>query len=164
MPILIRAATNSDIPYIHQIAHEVWPKAYADVITAEQIAYMLDWMYSPSSLRDQMEAGAHFLLLEEDSTPLGFASFRCLQDTNWKLDKLYVQSDRQKNGLGKRLIERVRAEIKERGGTQLELQVNRNNKAIGFYQKLGFDILRVDDFDIGNGFYMNDYIMGCQID
>ena len=162
----IRFATIHDIPAIQRIAHEVWPKAYAEVITAEQIGYMLNWMYSPSSLTDQMRSGIRFLLLEDAiRTPIGFAAFHCLEDTTkWKLEKLYVRSDRQKRGLGKSLIERVRLEIKQSGGTQLELQVNRKNKAVGFYEKNGFQILRVDDFDIGNGFYMNDYIMGCPIE
>ena len=165
MAYTIREATPADIPAIHQIAHEVWPKAYAELITAEQIAYMLDWMYSPTSLSDQMESGIRFIILEDgSSTPLGFAAFRCLQDTHWKLDKLYVRSDRQQQGMGKSLIDRIRSEIKHAGGTHLELQVNRKNTAVVFYEKTGFQILRVDDFDIGNGFYMNDYIMGCAIE
>ena len=45
----------------------------------------------------------------------------------------------------------------------LELNVNRNNSAVGFYQHLGLKILRQGDFHIGNGFYMNDYIMGIDI-
>jgi hypothetical protein len=45
----------------------------------------------------------------------------------------------------------------------LELNVNRNNSAVGFYQHLGLKILRQGDFHIGSGFYMNDYIMGIDI-
>jgi ribosomal protein S18 acetylase RimI-like enzyme len=66
-------------------------------------------------------------------------------------------------GIGKHLVENVMAAIKQAGGTHLEFQVNRRNKAVGFYQRIGFHILREEDFDIGHGFYMNDYIMGCQI-
>ena len=36
---------------------------------------------------------------------------------------------------------------------------NRNNKAVGFYQQMGFTIRETADIEIGNGFYMNDYIM-----
>jgi ribosomal protein S18 acetylase RimI-like enzyme len=43
------------------------------------------------------------------------------------------------------------------------LNVNRNNKALGFYQKFGFVILREEDIDIGNGYFMNDYIMVCKL-
>lgn len=165
MALTIRAATPADIPGIHTLAHEVWPKAYAEIITPEQVAYMLNRMYSPESLRDQMQSGVRFLIQEEAlNTPVGFASFRWLQESDWKLDKLYVRSDRQQSGSGRALIERVLSEIKALGGHHLELQVNRRNNAVQFYHKLGFNILREADFDIGNGFYMIDYIMGIGIE
>jgi hypothetical protein len=39
------------------------------------------------------------------------------------------------------------------------LQVARKNKAKYFYEKLGFTVIATADFDIGNGYFMNDYIM-----
>ena len=160
----IRKASASDIRSISELAHEVWPKAYADVITPEQIRFMLEWMYSSSSLEQQLKSGIEFLLAEDkEGHLLGFASYRCLESSHWKLDKLYVRSDLQMKGIGKHLVENVMAAIKQAGGTHLEFQVNRRNKAVGFYQRIGFHILREEDFDIGHGFYMNDYIMGCPI-
>ena len=41
----------------------------------------------------------------------------------------------------------------------MELNVNRNNKALQFYQHMGMRKLREGDFPIGNGYYMNDYII-----
>ena len=41
----------------------------------------------------------------------------------------------------------------------LELNVNRQNIAVGFYKKLGFNIVAEEDISIGNGFFMNDYVM-----
>ncbi|RZM14506.1 MAG: GNAT family N-acetyltransferase, partial [Pedobacter sp.] len=32
-------------------------------------------------------------------------------------------------------------------------------QARGFYEKLGFQVIREEDIDIGNGFYMNDFVM-----
>ena len=44
--------------------------------------------------------------------------------------------------------------------SKLTLTVNRQNyKAINFYFKLGFKIQTVADFDIGNGYVMNDFVM-----
>jgi hypothetical protein len=37
--------------------------------------------------------------------------------------------------------------------------VNRYNKAKDFYEKAGFKIIETVDIEIGNGFYMNDYVM-----
>ena len=42
----------------------------------------------------------------------------------------------------------------------MRLTVNRSNfKSINFYFKLGFIIEEVKDFDIGNNYFMNDFIM-----
>lgn len=43
------------------------------------------------------------------------------------------------------------------------LNVNRNNKALHFYEHKGMKKLREGDFPIGNGYYMNDYIMGLEL-
>jgi ribosomal protein S18 acetylase RimI-like enzyme len=46
----------------------------------------------------------------------------------------------------------------------IRLTVNRQNyKSINFYFKNGFKIERVEDFDIGSGFWMNDFIMIKQV-
>jgi len=37
--------------------------------------------------------------------------------------------------------------------------VNRQNNAKNFYEKLGFVVIKEEDIDIGNGYFMNDYVM-----
>ena len=49
--------------------------------------------------------------------------------------------------------------MKKSGAEAFELNVNRRNKVLDFYQHLGMRIARSGDFDIGGGFFMNDYIM-----
>jgi ribosomal protein S18 acetylase RimI-like enzyme len=41
----------------------------------------------------------------------------------------------------------------------LQLQVNKHNKALYFYQKLGFRVIEEVVFDIGHGYIMDDYLM-----
>jgi ribosomal protein S18 acetylase RimI-like enzyme len=53
--------------------------------------------------------------------------------------------------------------IARKGGKALRLNVNRNNKAKEFYEKLGFTVIQEEDIDIGSGYYMNDYIMEKKI-
>ena len=43
-------------------------------------------------------------------------------------------------------------------GCRIELNVNRENPAVGFYEHIGMTRDRQGDFPIGKGFYMNDYI------
>ena len=159
---LIRSASITDIELIRSLCFEVWPQTYASIISQEQIEYMLDRMYSPLSLQQQMEEGAHFILLYNDALPIGFASYQVITPTHCKLHKLYVLPTQQGKGGGRVMIQQILVEIKEKGIQHLELQVNRNNSAVTFYERLGFYKREIADFDIGNGFFMNDYIM--QID
>jgi GNAT superfamily N-acetyltransferase len=106
-----------------------------------------------------MKEGATFLLLYQEQTPIGYASYQSLQASHFKLHKLYVLPHVQGKGAGRIFLTDLLQRIKELGAHTLELQVNRYNKAVGFYQQMGFTIRETADIEIGNGFYMNDYIM-----
>ena len=125
--------------------------------------YMLDWMYSTTSLQQQMQNGHQFFVAEVDDTLIGFASVSKEDGDTYKLNKLYVLPNTQKTGAGKALLLSVIAFAKENGGREIQLQVNRNNNAKDFYLKHGFVILYEADFEIGNGYFMNDYVMGLQL-
>lgn len=171
MPIpSIRIADTNDIATIQHLASLTWPVAYANILSPRQMSYMLDKMYSQANLYQQMTAEGHvFLIAMQDDQPVGFAGISPIDQhsydlppttTVWKLHKLYVLPAIQKSGAGKALMKEVTATIKKAGGNYLILQVNRNNPAYDYYLKNGFEVLESADFDIGNGFFMNDYVMG----
>ena len=120
---------------------------------------MLEKMYSPASLQEQMEAGSQFIFVYEGDSPVGFASYFEKAPSVFKLDKIYILISQQGKGTGRFVIDHIIDEIKKKGGTALQLQVNRHNKAKNFYEKLGFVVIEEKDFDIGNGHFMNDYMM-----
>lgn len=72
----IQKASVNDIPLIRELAFKVWPQTYASIISAEQITYMLDMMYSQSSLEKQIGEGARFIFIYENNEPVGFASYQ----------------------------------------------------------------------------------------
>ncbi|MCE2705427.1 MAG: GNAT family N-acetyltransferase [Bacteroidota bacterium] len=156
---VVQTASLADIELIRELCMQVWPQTYSSILTEEQLAYMLEWMYSPASLAQQMKEGATFLLLYQEQTPIGYASYQSLQASHFKLHKLYVLPHVQGKGAGRIFLTDLLQRIKELGAHTLELQVNRYNKAVGFYQQMGFTIRETADIEIGNGFYMNDYIM-----
>jgi GNAT superfamily N-acetyltransferase len=155
----IRKATADDIPLIHELAYKVWPQTYASILSQEQIHYMLDKMYSPGSLQRQMDTGSHFVLVYGGHELVGFAAYFESAPLVFKLDKIYILLSQQGKGAGRFLIDHIIAEIRQKGATALQLQVNRHNKAKDFYERLGFVIIEEKDFDIGHGFFMNDYVM-----
>jgi ribosomal protein S18 acetylase RimI-like enzyme len=68
-------------------------------------------------------------------------------------------ANQQGKRLGSTMINYVINDIKASGACSLELNVNRNNPARLFYEKIGFKIAYEEDIDIGQGYYMNDYVM-----
>jgi GNAT superfamily N-acetyltransferase len=159
--VSIRTASKIDIPIIQEIAYTTWPSTYGHILSKEQLNYMLDMMYSSSSLENQMNQNITFFLAELNGEIVGFASTgREPMEGMFKLHKLYILPNIQTKGIGSALLEAVILFAKKNSGEQLVLQVNRNNSAVDFYKKKDFIILYEADFDIGNGYQMNDYVMG----
>ena len=155
----IRTAIFDDIPIIQDIAQQTWPITYGGIISRVQIVYMLDLMYSTETLEKQMFQEQIFLIADVGNNPIGFASFRVIEDSVYKLDKLYILPNAQNIGVGKKLLLEGIKRVINVGGKELQLQVNRKNEAVGFYKKMGFVVIRQENFNIGDGYYMNDYIM-----
>lgn len=162
--IIIRAATKDDIDIIHELANAVWPSTYKEILGPEQLDYMMHLIYSKSSLQKQFDAQHNFLIAEEDNKPLAFADYSLLKDAVYKLHKIYVLPDQQGKSIGKLLINYVIEKVKQKGATALLLNVNRNNKAKQFYEHLGFKVISEEDIDIGEGYFMNDYVMSLNLD
>lgn len=164
--IQIIPATVSDIPTIQSIAHQTWPDTFGNILSSGQISYMLEWMYSEQSLTEQIEDKKHqFYLGKEGNNFLGYISIEVNYNNSrkTKIHKLYILPQSQGHGAGKILLQRVEKESKKQGDTVLSLNVNKFNKAVGFYEKIGFCITGSEDIDIGNGFLMEDYIMEKEI-
>jgi len=160
----VQKATTADIPLIRQLTFEIWPQTYSSILSKEKIDYMLDMMYSPASLQKQMEEdGCTFIIVYDDAEPVAFASYNETEPQTWKLNKIYILPSQQGKGTGKFIINYIVDEIKAKGAKALQLQVNRQNKAKDFYERLGFKIIQTADFDIGNGFFMNDYVMSYEL-
>jgi len=157
----IRALSNTDLEKVQSLAHQIWPIAYASILSKEQLDYMLNWMYSLESLNQQIVDGhCYFGIFEEDEM-LGFLDieFNCPIINEMKINKIYVLTDQHGKGLGFKLIDFAIQQAKNHNMKMISLQVNRFNKAVDFYKKVGFKIREEKDFDIGNGFFMNDYVM-----
>ncbi len=159
----IHNASMADIPLIRELTFKVWPQTYAGIISAEQIGYMLEMMYSESSLQKQIADGCQFIIVYNETDPVGFASYQALTATVYKLHKIYVLGSYQGKGTGRFIIDHIFANISLKGVLALQLQVNRDNKAKSFYEKLGFMVIEEANFDIGNGYFMRDFIMEKKI-
>lgn len=163
-PPRIEPATLADIPTIIRLAEATWEPTYRFIISEEQLEYMYRVIYSPAALKRQMQEQQHvFLVAYVAGEPAGFASFspqpaEADAPAGYKLHKIYVLPTRQGQGLGQHLIEAVENAARAAGGHFLDLNVNRYNPAIAFYERRGFERQREVDVPIGP-YFMNDYIM-----
>ncbi|MBA2499213.1 MAG: GNAT family N-acetyltransferase [Chitinophagaceae bacterium] len=160
MALKIQRASIEDINTIRELTFKVWPQTYAAIIEKKQIDYMLDMMYSEAALEEQMLHHQHtFIIIYDDILPVAFASYGPSGNATWKLHKIYILPDQHGKGVGRFMINHIMEYVRLKGGYSLILNVNRNNKARYFYEKLGFNIIGEEDTDIGSGYFMNDYIM-----
>ena len=169
----LRPATLSDRALIRSISERTWPSTYGQIISQVQINFMLDWMYSDDSLATQMNTGCKFYIANLNGADIGYCSVSPEDEKDasdqmnektedvkaHKLNKLYVLPSAQGTGAGKALLHQSIAVAKAAGSSSIFLQVNKHNNAYSFYLKQGFIKEAEFKFDIGNGFYMDDYVM-----
>ncbi len=177
--IQITPAGLTDIAFIRSVSERTWPSTYGHIISQEQIDFMLDWMYSDASLEKQMHTGCAFYIasIKKDDInngewdAVGFCSVSPEEEEEnnstekvagskaHKLNKLYVLPSAQGTGAGKALLNKSIEVAKAADSSSLFLQVNKLNTAYTFYLKHGFIKEAEFKFDIGNGFFMDDYVM-----
>lgn len=156
--IRYRKASPQDAAIIAALAERIWKKHYITIITMEQIEYMLEKMYSEESLISQMNEGHDFTVVSVDGIDVGYISISTKDGKEYFLHKFYVEVAEQGKGVGTELFKYI---LNNLGNAEtVKLTVNRANyKAINFYFKNGFVIDQVADFDIGEGYFMNDFVM-----
>jgi GNAT superfamily N-acetyltransferase len=160
--ITISEAVIDDIRIIQEIAYKTWPVAYGEILSKEQIDYMLEKMYSDTALSNNLKSLEHrFLLIKENEICQGFASYEhnYLNKNCTRLHKLYLLPESHGKGLGKLLLDKVEYLAQKNQSNTISLNVNRFNKAYIFYQKMGFEIIEEEDLAIGNSYLMEDYKM-----
>lgn len=151
-------ASKKDLTTISELARITWNQHYPAIISQQQINYMLDRMYSIESLLEQLEKKKHqFFLIQANGINAGFISVNQESENNWFLNKFYINQEIAAKGIGTKAFEELKKIIDP---SKITLTVNRQNfKSINFYFKSGFKIEEVADFDIGDGYVMNDFVM-----
>jgi diamine N-acetyltransferase len=154
----LRLVEKKDLDIISNLAKRIWNDHYVEIIGQQQVDYMLAKMYNHESLLDQLINKKHVLyLIENNNESIGFMSVSSENQQDYFLHKFYVDQQISNSGIGTKalslLVEKIRP-------NSLTLTVNRQNyKSINFYFKNQFKVEKVEDFDIGNGYQMNDFVM-----
>ena len=160
--LVLRSATAADIPAVQRLAERTWRAHYPAILSAAQIDYMLARGYARPALERFIDGPASGIeLADSGATLAGFAAWLLVpEQQETKLDKLYVDPDRQRSGIGGALIRVVEQRARDLGARGVILNVNRyNTSAQAAYARAGFTVRDAVVVDIGEGFVMDDYVM-----
>jgi len=152
---------DDEVEALCALARAIWRHHYPPIIGEAQTEYMLAQRYEPSVVREELARGDLWWdTLGDDGEMLAFASSFAGGPGEIKLDKLYVRTDRQRQGYGAALIDHTCERAARLGYEKIVLAVNkRNAAAIAAYEKHGFRTREAVVKDIGGGFVMDDYVM-----
>ena len=154
--ITFKKVKLTEITQLAELASYIWHEYWTEILTPEQIDYMVDKFQSENAIINQIENENYtYYFLKVDEKTAGYTGASDCKDYLF-LSKLYIKKEFRHKGLGKKAFE----EIKKLGFNRIQLTVNKYNKnTIDAYLKYGFKIIDKAVTDIGNGFVMDDYIM-----
>ena len=163
--ISFQEVKESNIPLLRDLAKMSWETAYAEILSMEQIAYMLHEMYSEEVISEQIRNPHYFYyFIKVENIDIGFVGYEIhYQEDTTKLHRIYLLENAKGKGVGKVALKFLIQKVLEVGNHRIILNVNRNNPAQYFYKSLGFTVYEEGVFDIGNGFVMDDYLMEIRL-
>ena len=163
----IEQANLEDRDTIREIASRTWEPTYRNILSKAQIDYMFEMMYAPENIIKQMTELHHqYFIISEGGIPKGYLSIEKTGDNTYNFQKIYSLPEAHGSGIGRFIIEQGIEYLKKippRSFT-VELFVNRQNPAVGFYKHMGLKEVGTRDYPIGNGYFMNDYIMAIEVE
>jgi GNAT superfamily N-acetyltransferase len=160
----IRKALLSDIPIIQEIAEKAWRPTYEHILTEQQTVYMLDLMYNSHILENQIHGNIAFFMVDMGLETIGYFAVEIFNEQSVKLHKLYLDPTKKHMGLGRKIIQYIMDWTLVNQRKSIILNVNKNNSAVRFYHKMGFEIIEEMILEIGEGYVMDDFVMQLDLE
>ena len=67
-----------------------FPATYKEILSPDQLDYMMDWMYAPQNILKQMEEGHIYFIAYKDGELCGYVSVQQQEKDIFHLQKIYV--------------------------------------------------------------------------
>lgn len=165
---------NKDlISLMSDFAGRIFFEYYDAYLPAGQAAYMKEKFLCEQAIAEKISeshnprANFEFVVEEETNEKIGFVCYWIQKDENGKdecyLDKYYLSSAVRGKGFGKQMMDHLKIFCIENQLGQISLNVNKYNKTVAIYEKLGFKNIRSEVNDIGNGYVMDDFVMRLSV-
>lgn len=158
-----KAVSKDDFYLISELAKEIWNEHYISILKKEQIDYMTDKFQSERAVFNQITNEGYEYYILYDNSPLGYISIK-KENGRLFLSKFYILKGKRNKGYGRYVFEFVSEYCLKYNLKSIYLTVNKENKSsIEVYNHFGFKIVDKKKADIGNGFYMDDFIMEKEV-
>ena len=121
---------------------EIVPMQSQDLASLTAIeASIQAFPWSEGNFSDSMSAGYSCWMMLDGPVPVGYAVLMRVIDEAHILN-ISVVADRQRGGLGRRLLDHLASTAREAGATQLFLEVRPSNAAaLALYARAGFETI-----------------------
>ena len=152
----IRAATVGDSPLLAELAERTWSDVARGIVGHEDMVAHLAEVRANADIVAPMESPT-ILVAEADGAVMGWVEFGDVgipeidvRPGDQELRRLYVKTSHQGLGIGRQLMTAALAHPLLAAARRVFLQVSeRNEKAIGLYESLGFRSVGTTTFRIG---------------
>jgi ribosomal protein S18 acetylase RimI-like enzyme len=157
----IRRCTTSDAPTLAALGARLFAETYGPTHPEPELSRYLARAFSVAGVHETISEGGVSMLLAEDSRglPVAYAYLRSTPEPPSGVDglrpfeivRLYVDSACQGRGVGAALMDTCLADVTERGGDVIWLQVWKEAPwAVGFYRRMGFSVVGSAPFYFGD--------------
>ena len=151
---------------IAALADEIWREHYTPIIGEAQVDYMLKKFQLAEQIREDIKRNDYVYFAAEyikSGEMIGYCASQPKEDY-LLLSKIYVHKDYRGKGIARSFLDEVSALCIEYGFNKIRLTVNKyNDNSIAAYHKMGFETIDSVKTDIGNGFFMDDFVMELAI-
>ncbi len=156
--------TSNDFRQLEPFAASIWEQHYTPIIGADQVAFMLNKYQSAKAMSDQFSAGYKYAVVICGDQKAGYFAYDGKAEKEVFISKLYIHKDFRRRGLGRHILDFIAKETRALGCTAMTLSVNKDNSdSIQFYIAYGFQTIKAQKVAIGEGFYMDDYVMSYPV-
>ncbi|MGN1114119.1 MAG: GNAT family N-acetyltransferase [Oscillospiraceae bacterium] len=154
---------EQDIEEMSRLATSIVREYYDPLLGTEQNDYMLDMFQSVHGIKEQLEHNCqYYFVVDDDNNKIGFFAYYIREDELY-LSKLYLIKNQRGKGYSKAILKFLINDAKANGKNIITLNVNKYNKSVQIYEKLGFKRIRAEVNDIGNGYYMDDFVYSYSV-
>lgn len=167
MTINMKKCTLEDLSRLQEISYETFNETFKEQNSPENMEAYLEKAFNRKQLETELsQRSSQFYFVEIDGETAGYlkvntdeAQTEEMGDEALEIERIYIRSPFQKQGLGKYLFNKALEVAMKQNKKKIWLGVwEKNEKAIAFYKKMGFVQTGAHSFYMGDE-EQTDFIM-----